>query len=179
MFAADLDGYASRVFPSKEGISKRSFVEAKPVRRLIRASPEDVSDVLRDGWLYASWVVGASRIRGVDAEWPQVGSSIAHSVGLWPALISDTTTSVFEDLPRRLELQARAWPAGEAHVVILIEPADTLTESLVSIIEYTAAGPAQLLPDRLEQPIIRYRNTEVLRRLAMLAEGRSAGQAGT
>ena len=153
-------------------------MEAKPVRRLIGASPEHVSDVLRDGWLYASWVVGASRIRGVDAEWPKVGSSIAHSVGLWPALISDTTTSVLEDLPRRLELQARAWPGGEAHVTIIIEATDVPDQSLVSIVEFSSAGPARLLPDQLEQPIIRYRNTEALRRLAMLAEGRSAGQAG-
>ena len=154
-------------------------MDAKPVRRLIGAAPEEVADVLRDGWLYASWVVGASRIRGVDADWPRAGSSIAHSVGLWPALISDTTTAVLEDLPRRLELQARAWPAGEAHVEITIEPTDLPHQSLVSITEYTAAGPAQILPDQLEQPIIRYRNTEVLRRLAMLAEGRSAPQAGT
>ena len=155
------------------------LVAPQPVSRVVHATPEAVADVLRNGWLYASWVVGASRIRGVDAEWPRTGSSIAHSVGIWPALISDTTTVVLEDLPRRLELQARAWPAGEAHVSIRIEPTDISNDSLLSIAEHASSGPAQLLPDQLEQSVIRLRNTEVLRRLAMMAEGRSSSQAGT
>lgn len=36
--------------------------------RLIHASVEDVFAVLTDGWSYASWVVGASRIRDKDSE---------------------------------------------------------------------------------------------------------------
>ncbi len=29
--------------------------------------------MLSDGWLYASWVVGASRVRDVDPRWPSPG----------------------------------------------------------------------------------------------------------
>jgi hypothetical protein len=152
---------------------------ATPVRRPVEASPDAVAAVLRNGWLYASWVVGASRIRGVDKTWPQVGASISHSVGLWPALISDRTTSLVDELPHRLELKARAWPAGEGHVVITVEPLDDPQQSLVSVAEWASAGPATVLPDFFAQPSIRYRNTEALRRLAMLAEARSSAEAGT
>lgn len=140
---------------------------------MMRASPDAVGAVLSDGWLYASWVVGASRIRAVDPHWPSAGSSIAHSVGIWPALISDTTTAIVEDLPRRLELQARAWPTGEAHVVITIEPLDEADRTMVSITEWASKGPARLLPSAVQQPALRVRNVEALRRLAMIAEGRT------
>ncbi len=60
--------------------------------RLINASVEDVFAVLTDSWSYASWVVGASRIRDVEAGWPEPGNSIHHSVGAWPLLIDDATT---------------------------------------------------------------------------------------
>ncbi len=47
---------------------------AKNVRNL-RCSPEDVFDVLRDGWLYPTWVVGASRMRGQDRAGPRSAPS--------------------------------------------------------------------------------------------------------
>ena len=76
--------------------------------REIDAPPERVFDVLADGWLYASWVVGASRIRAVDDDWPARGSCLYHSVGVWPALISDSTEVVDVDRPQFLQLRARA-----------------------------------------------------------------------
>lgn len=51
---------------------------------VINASTDDVWSVLSDGWLYPLWVVGASRMRDVDEDWPAVGSRIHHSVGVWP-----------------------------------------------------------------------------------------------
>jgi hypothetical protein len=151
-------------------------MSVRPVSRVVGATPEAVSDVLRNGWLYASWVVGASRIRGVDARWPSAGSSLAHSVGLWPLLFSDRTTSTLENLPSRLELKARAWPAGEGRVSIVIEPLDDGLRSLVSISESATSGPANLIPPAVQQPLIRLRNVEALRRLAMLAEGRGSSE---
>ena len=59
--------------------------------RVIKTTPQRVWDVLADGWLYPLWVVGASRMREVDDDWPSVGSRIHHSVGVWPALIDDET----------------------------------------------------------------------------------------
>lgn len=86
------------------------------VRRLVHAPPSAVWAVLSNGWLYPSWVVGASRMRAVDPAWPRVGARLHHSVGAWPLLISDST-SVVESVPeQRLVLQARGWPLGEARI---------------------------------------------------------------
>ena len=41
--------------------------------------------VLSNGWLYPSWVVGASRIRAVEAAWPAEGAKIHHSFGIYPS----------------------------------------------------------------------------------------------
>jgi len=136
--------------------------------RDIEASPERIFDVLRDGWSYASWVVGASCIRAVDDTWPAHGSKLHHSVGAWPALISDSTEVEEVDAPRRLQLRARAWPSGEARVRFDIEP--TEAGSRVTITENVIAGPARLVPDVVENGFLHKRNTESLRRLAYLVE---------
>ncbi len=139
--------------------------------RTIEASPEQVFAVLADGWLYATWVVGASRIRGVAASWPAPGAELHHSVGVWPLLIDDRTTLLEWDPPRRAVLRARGWPIGEAQVTLEVKPRGN--GSLVRILEDAAEGPGRLIPSFLRQPILRIRNTETLRRLAYLAEGRA------
>jgi len=151
-------------------------MDREPVKRRVQASAADVADVLSNGWLYASWVVGASRIRGVDGAWPTAGTELAHSVGVWPFLISDKTTALLNDLPRRLELKARAWPVGEAHVVITMEETDEPNTCIVSISEDANSGPGRRVPKPLRHAAIQMRNTEVLRRLAMLAERKQAAE---
>ena len=86
--------------------------------RVMHCTPEDVFDVLTDGWSYATWVVGAARIREVDEDWPAVGARIHHSVGAWPVLISDTTVVEEVDAPHRLQLRVKAWPTGEGRVIL-------------------------------------------------------------
>ena len=135
------------------------------------APPERVFDVLADGWLYASWVVGASRIRAVDADWPAHGSRLHHSVGVWPALINDSTEVQDVDRPHMLLLRARAWPSGEASVRFDIEPVGD--GSRVTITEHIVAGPARFIPKPIEDGLLVWRNKETLRRLAYLAERRS------
>ena len=46
---------------------------------------------MADGWTYSQWVVGNSRMRAVDPNWPAVGSTIRHSIGVWPLAIDDET----------------------------------------------------------------------------------------
>src|SRR5690242_17214733 len=91
----------------------------------VDAAPGDVWRVLADGWLYPLWVVGASRIREVDDGWPQTGSKIHHSVGLWPAVLDDDTevTSCVDG--SMLSLRARSWPAGSADVTIQVSAEGT------------------------------------------------------
>jgi NAD(P)-dependent dehydrogenase (short-subunit alcohol dehydrogenase family) len=141
-------------------------------RRAMHCTPDAVFSVLSDGWLYTNWVVGASRMRNVDDHWPAVGSELHHSVGTWPLLVDDTTTVLEVDPPRLLRLQARAWPGGEAEVVVTIEP--TPAGCTVTIEEQASAGPAKLIPTPLENLLLRWRNREALQRLAMIAEGRTA-----
>ena len=137
--------------------------------RKFRCTPEQVFAVLENGWLYPTWVVGASRMRDVDASWPAVGSRLHHSVGVWPALLDDTTSVLEWQAPRHAMLKARGWPIGEAHVSIDVQ--DHQNGCLVRMTEDVVAGPARLVPTTLSDLAIRYRNSETLRRLAYLAEG--------
>jgi uncharacterized protein YndB with AHSA1/START domain len=139
--------------------------------RHMDCSPEDVFDVLTDGWSYATWVVGAARIRDVDRDWPAVGSRIHHSVGAWPLLISDSTVVEELEAPQMVQLRARAWPTGEARVVIRCQP--DATGTTVTIEEEAVSGPAKLVPQQALDPALHARNTEALRRLGYLAESRA------
>ena len=86
------------------------------VTRDVAASRQRVWDVLADGWTYSQWVVGNSRMRAVDQNWPAPGSTIRHSIGIWPAVIDDET--VAEDcVPlEELVLLAKTGPAGAARM---------------------------------------------------------------
>ena len=141
-------------------------------QRTIHASPEAVWRVLSDGWLYPVWVVGATRMRDVDADWPAQGSRIHHSAGVWPVIVNDETTVESVEPHRRLQLRAKGWPVGEADVVIELEP--TGSGTLVRIREDAATGPGKLVPQVVRTPLMKWRNSETLRRLAFLAEGRAA-----
>ena len=140
------------------------------VSRHFQCSAEDVFAVLADGWVYPVWVVGASRMRAVDHDWPAVGSQLHHSAGAWPLLINDTSEVLAYDPPRAMVLQARGWPAGEARVEITVEPSST--GCLVWIAEDASSGPALLVPKPVRHAMMAVRNRETLRRLAYLAEGR-------
>lgn len=140
------------------------------VEHLVQAGPEAVWAVLADGWRYASWVVGAVRVRDVEPQWPQEGARLHHSVGVWPLTLDDHT-SVIEATPgQRLVLQARGWPFGEATITLNLQPEDTPQGPgcRVRMAEDASNGPGRLVP--LRQLGIVPRNRETLRRLAVLAE---------
>ena len=147
-------------------------LKAITVERRTAANPEAVWRVLSDGWFYAAWVVGASRVRAVDSGWPAAGARIHHSVGLWPLLIDDTTLVVTCAPQRELVLTARAWPAGEARVVMTLE--SWKGGCLVRIDEDVTAGPALAIPKSVRQALVIPRNREALRRLEYLALRRSS-----
>lgn len=139
---------------------------------MVDGRPEDVFAVLSDGWSYATWVVGAARIWDVDAGWPSVDTKIHHSVGIWPLLLSDTTSVVAVDAPRSIELRARAWPTGEAHIRVTCKPHGP-EQTTVTMEEWTVRGPAKLIPRPLQDAGLRLRNREALRRLGYLVSSRS------
>ena len=139
--------------------------------RPVSATPEQVWEVLADGWLYPLFVVGASRMRDVDESWPAVGARLHHSVGTWPLLIDDTTEVLEVEEGKRILLLARGWPAGQAHVDISLQPSGDST--VVTITEDASAGPGLLVPKPLRDVQLHWRNVETLKRLAFVVEGRT------
>lgn len=135
---------------------------------LIRAPVADVFAILADGWTYAAWVVGASRVRDVEEGFPQPGRSLHHSVGIWPLVIDDTTTVQQYEPLRFLQLRVRAWPTGEGQVEFVATDRDGYCHLIMR--EEAVKGPAAALPHSLLVPILSARNHETLRRLALLAE---------
>lgn len=144
------------------------------ISRDVEAPAQAVWDVLADGWSYPTWVVGASRVRDVEEGWPAQGSCIHHSVGVWPAVVDDRTEVLEAREPNRLVLRARAWPAGEARVVIKVRARGDQA-CTVTIEEDASSGPGTLVPKPVRQMGIGPRNVEALKRLAFLAEGRHRG----
>lgn len=160
------NGVASaRPSPPPERIDGRTRV-----CRCVAAPPAAVWAVLSDGWLYANWVVGASRVRAVDAGWPAPGSRIHHSIGVWPAVVSDVSRCLEAEPDRRMVVHAKGWPLGEAHVELSIVARDGGCE--VTMVEDATAGPGLAIPRPVRQLAIAARNREALRRLALIAEGR-------
>jgi hypothetical protein len=139
--------------------------------RVVRASTADVFAVLGDGSSYAGWVVGAVRVRSVDQGFPAAGTSLHHSVGVWPFVVNDVTTVEEFEPDHRLVIKVRAWPAGAGRVEFV-----TTTRPdgcLLVMREEAVEGPANLLPSAAVDPVLHWRNTETLRRLAYLAESRA------
>jgi uncharacterized protein YndB with AHSA1/START domain len=79
-------------------------------RITVPAERSAVFDVVSDPDTYPSWLVGAERMRSVDAEFPRPGSSFEHSVGAGPVTIDDSSESVGVQADARLVLLVHAGP---------------------------------------------------------------------
>lgn len=139
------------------------------VSTVVDAPADEVWAVLADGWTYANWVVGTVKIRDVEVGWPEVGRKLHHAVGVWPLLLQDETEVVACEPERRLQLQARGWPLGEAMVEVLLEPDGPRTR--VQLHEEPTHGPGALLHNRVLDKLVDKRNEETLDRLRRLVEG--------
>ena len=137
--------------------------------RVLQCSAEAVFRVLADGWLYPSWVVGATRMRDVDDSWPHPSSQLHHSFGVWPVLINDETHAIEWNPPHRMVMRPTGWPLGEARVTIDVKPRED--GCVVRIQEEPVAGPGSWVPRPLMDLVLWWRNKETLHRLAYLAEG--------
>ncbi|WP_461164732.1 SRPBCC family protein [Arthrobacter sp. R4-81] len=159
--------------PTHQSLSRSTHMVT--VSKTFLASANDVWNVIADGWLYSGWVVGASRIRDVDALWPAEGAVLHHSVGAWPLLINDKTHVTASNPGKSIELIARGWPLGEAKVVITIE--EQRTGCKVTMAEDAIKGPGSAIPKFILDPLIAVRNKETLKRLELMASG-GAGAKG-
>jgi uncharacterized protein YndB with AHSA1/START domain len=135
------------------------------------ASPDAVFAVLADGERYADWVVGAKKIRSVDADWPAPGSELRHKVGVGPIEIKDRSTVTAVEPGRSITLRVRARPAGVAEVHVEVVPADDGGTD-ITMEEHPVEGVAKAIDNPLQRLLLKGRNLEALRRLGNLATGR-------
>ena len=84
--------------------------------------PERTWEVLSEPRAYGFWVTGAHGVHESDPSWPAAGATFRHTQGVRPLLISDTTTVLRSEPPRRIELEARVRPLLVARVIVTIEP---------------------------------------------------------
>lgn len=145
-----------------------------PVTKTTTATPKEVWNVLAQGWQYAGWVVGASRIRAVDKSWPEAGAHISHSVGPWPAMINDDTVVEHSIPEKELILLAKVWPVAAARITLRLHEIPEGTR--IEMSESAVSKPFSWIPQPVQSAALWRRNHECLLRLALIAEGRqSAG----
>jgi hypothetical protein len=137
--------------------------------RLVPYTQDQVFAVLSDPERYAGWVVGATKTRTIDPEWPQPGSRFAHRQGAGPLHIEDiTVVRELDAAPNRIVLEAKIRPLLTAQVTLTL---DSLSRgTLVTMEEVPTGGPVSRLGRLLEGPL-HVRNRRALRRLeGQLAE---------
>ena len=141
------------------------------VKRDTTATRAQVWNVMADGWTYSQWVVGNSRMRAVDPQWPKVGGSIKHSIGVWPLLLNDVT--VVEDCQplEQLVLLAKGRPFGKARITLRLFDIDG-GACRIEMAEVPVGAPMGWVPNRVALAASFVRNRECTSRLAMIAERR-------
>ena len=140
-------------------------------RRTMRdLTPTQVFDALRDGTTYGDWVVGTRATGEVDATWTAVGTAIHYVIGYGPLRKDGVTTSTAYEPDSRLALEAHAWPAGTAGIVITAQARGS--DTAVAIEEAPLRGPALLVHNPVLDLLIRLRTVETLRRLEAVARRR-------
>ena len=137
----------------------------------VGAPRQRVWDVLADGWAYAGWVVGTSRIRAVSADWPAPGSRILHSIGTWPAVLNDETVVESSEVGHELVLLAKVRPAAQARITMRLSDLPD-GGCRVEMTEVAVSRPLRWVPDRLQLLGVAPRNRECIWRLARIAEKR-------
>ena len=136
--------------------------------RVLALPREAVWQLLTDGHAYSSWVVGTSSIRGVDPDWPVIGSRLHYRVGRGRFSHDGHTEVLAVDEGKRLELEAHAWPLGTARIEITLQDAPD-GGCAVTMVEHPARGTAAMLHNPVGDALLKLRNVEALRRLERAA----------
>ena len=150
-------------------IDPRKLWSPVEVRGEIAATPTEVFEVLAEPRTYPEWLVGAKKIRDVDAAFPAEGTEFHHTVGAGPVSVDDSTEVVEVDPPDRLKLRVKAGHFnGEVEFLLLASPKGTE----VRFRERPIGPPAALTP--FLRPSLQARNGESLKQLRELIEGNAA-----
>ena len=119
-------------------------------RRVVECPLSDVFALFMNARAYPRWVVGATAFRGVDEEWPRPGTAFHHRVGVGPFAIDDQTKLLAVEPPRRVVLEAHAWPAGSAIVELTLRAVDDERTEIT-----TEERPSKGLAAALDSPPLR------------------------
>lgn len=128
--------------------------------------PEDVFDHLLDPWEYPQWLLGASKMRDVDDDWPGIGSKFHHTVGFGPLKVNDTSQILECDPPRRLVLKVKVTPIVQGIVTFTLVPTPE-GGTVLTLQEEPALRIAGVLRPALDPPT-HFRNSRSLKDLADL-----------
>lgn len=137
--------------------------------RFMPLAAETIWDALTDPGGYGYWVVGSKFIRDVDDDWPAVGSSFHHKVGVGPLTINDHSQIVESERPRLFRMRVKARPAGTAIVSLRMEPRPADGGTLVRFSENPDGVFAWLSLNPATHLFTLARNAESLARLEELA----------
>ena len=143
------------------------------VTQEIDATRQQAWDVLADGWTYSGWVVGNSRIRAVDSNWPAPGARIQHSIGAWPALLDDETVVESCRTGYELVMLAKVRPLAQARITMRLEDMPG-GRYRVEMSEVAVSAPLRWIPDSVQLLGVAARNRECTSRFAMIAEHHDA-----
>jgi uncharacterized protein YndB with AHSA1/START domain len=140
------------------------------VNVLIRRPPEQVWEVLADGYAYAEWVVGTQEVRAVDDDWPAVGTALHYTVGIGPLSFRGQTVVRRCEPGRQLGLEADGGPLGTARIVI--DVIDWGADTVVVLDESPLRGTAYQLHNTLSEAVLLLRGRPMVNKLARLVERR-------
>lgn len=124
--------------------------------------------VLADPPRYERFVVGNARVRRFDPRWPAEESEFAHTLGIRPLVLHDTTTSLATDYRTYLVLLTRMSFMGATLTSFVLHPRETGT--LLEIREEPLWGPVSWIWSKLVDEVLASRNRRLLVRLSDVAE---------
>lgn len=130
--------------------------------------------MLADAERFPDWVVGASHVVHVDADFPAPGTRFRHRVGVGPLGVTDYTEVTAIDPPRRIALKGKARPLGTATIELAVRELAGGAE--VRMVEEPGDRLSALLGgNRVADLGLRLRNAAALARLKRLVEDRPTG----
>jgi hypothetical protein len=147
---------------------RRSVVST--VCRTIATGRQADSDVLADERLYPLGVVG---IQSIATRWPESGSRLHHSFGIWPTVVDDATEILAVRPGEPLDVRPRGRLVGEAQIAAADRRRAALHPACNSA-RGRCAEPAPFTPAVLNAPLLASAKREAYRQLAMLTEGGGA-----
>jgi uncharacterized protein YndB with AHSA1/START domain len=138
--------------------------------REFHRSPSELFAVIADPATYPDWLVGTSKIRDIEHNFPSPGATFRHTVGMRPFAVPDLTVVRDVEPDRSLTLSVRARPLFSAEVIFRIVGDDE--RSVVTIEEEPTLRLLGNVLRPLVDPVIHHRNHRSLRRLEALMDRR-------